>query len=64
MFFLAFLLEIWLRLDDQIDFTHEPSICSLEGRCDVLKEDVVKIDSRDVVDVSIIEYRAKDFGFS
>jgi hypothetical protein len=52
------------RCDDEIDFIHEPSSCSVEERCDALMEDDVETDSRVAVDGSIIEYRARDHGFS
>jgi hypothetical protein len=37
----------------------ETSSCSLEERCDTLMEDDVEIDSRFVVDGSIVEYKGK-----
>ena len=52
------------RCDYEIDSIHEPSTCSFKEKCDASMEDVTNIDSKDVVDGSVVKYKAMDSRFS
>jgi len=52
------------RCDDEIGLIHEPSSCLVEERHDALMKDAVETKSIIAMELSIIEYRARDHGFS